>query len=48
MQTKVRLAAVLLSGIALYAQNQNPPATDPPASAPPAAVQAPLLKRRLP
>ncbi len=48
MQTKVCLAAVLLSGIALYAQYQNPPATAPPASAPPAAAQAPLAQKPAP
>jgi hypothetical protein len=48
MQTKVRLAAVLLSGIALYAQNQNPPAAAPPVSAPPAAAQAPLGQKPAP
>jgi hypothetical protein len=48
MRIKVRLAAVLLSGIALYAQNPNPPATAPPASAPPAAVQAPIAQKPAP
>jgi hypothetical protein len=53
MQTKVCLAAVLLSGIALYAQNQNPPAGGPPAaappvSAPPAAAQTPVSQKPAP
>lgn len=48
MQTKVCLAAVLMSGIALYGQNQNPPAPAPPASAPPAAVQAPVAQTPAP
>jgi hypothetical protein len=53
MQTKVCLAAVLLSGIALYAQNQNPPASGPPVaappvSAPPAAAKAPVAQTPAP